>query len=123
MITQLLLIVIPSAMSSAITWLITRRKNTAEAESSELDNVEKAIKIWRELSTDLETRLRNDIQRLREENSNLRIEIEVINRDNEAMREQISDHQKQLKASRCENKKLLDELKKYNNNFTLPKEG
>jgi predicted RNase H-like nuclease (RuvC/YqgF family) len=121
--TELLLIIIPSAMSSAITWLITRRKNTAEAESSELDNVEKAIKIWRELSTDLETRLRNDIQRLREENSNLRIEIEVINRDNEAMREQISDHQKQLKASRCENKKLLEELKKYNNNFTLPKEG
>lgn len=31
-----------------------RRKNKAEAQSSELDNVKKAIEIWRELAQNLE---------------------------------------------------------------------
>ncbi len=53
--------------SSFLTFLFARRKNKAEALSLELENAQKVISIWRELSKELEIRiddLQNDLQTL-----------------------------------------------------------
>jgi len=42
-----------AASTGGITWFFTRKKQHAEIKASELDNVEKAISIWRELALDL----------------------------------------------------------------------
>lgn len=77
-----------SAGSSFVTWVFTRRKQTAEAEGSELDNVEKAVAIWRQTAEDLHkeinelrqqiTDLRRQIGELQSENDRLIREIEKI---------------------------------------------
>lgn len=77
-----------SAGASFVTWVFTRRKQTAEAEGSELDNVEKAVAIWRQTAEDLHkeinelrqqiTDLRRQIGELQSENDRLIREIEKI---------------------------------------------
>lgn len=49
--------IITAIASSGITYFFTRRKNNAEARGNEIDNVERALKVYREMLTDLETRL------------------------------------------------------------------
>ena len=42
---ELLLILIPSLVTSSVTWLLSRRKYRAESQANELDNVQKALGI------------------------------------------------------------------------------
>lgn len=120
---EVLMVVVPGVVMSVLTWFLARRKNKAEATTNELDNVEKAIKIWRELSSDLNVRLTKEIDELRTENCKLKKELRAMLKEYETMQAQIDALEEQLKAARCENKKLINEIKKYNNNFTLANEG
>jgi hypothetical protein len=45
---EYLFAIISTVIGSGVTWFFARRKNTAEAQGSEIDNVEKVIKIYRE---------------------------------------------------------------------------
>ncbi len=90
-------------------WFFARRKNNAEAKTSELDNVEKAIKIWRTLSQDMELKFKADIDELRKENCDLVKRIEQVTRENESLK-------KQMKGLELENKKLQEQLKIFNKN-------
>ncbi|KAF5060794.1 hypothetical protein SDC9_23461 [bioreactor metagenome] len=114
---EFLLVSLPSAFTAIITWLLSRRKYKAETTTNELDNVEKAAKIWRELSEDLEKRLKDEIRELREENSTIQDRFNTVLQENKALKEQMSSLEKQLKEARSENRKLLDELKKFNKNY------
>jgi septal ring factor EnvC (AmiA/AmiB activator) len=102
---------------TVVTWIFTRRKNKADATASELDNVEKAIKIWRELSDELETRMTKEINELRAENKNLRNKIKEIAKENENMRSHIDCMDRQLKSAQETNKELQRKLEKYNAQF------
>ena len=56
-------------------WFFGRRKQAAEAVASELDTVEKAVAIWREIAQDLKKELAEQtmkIEKLSEEVSTLR---------------------------------------------------
>ncbi len=67
-----------SLIAAVITWFFSRKKQSAEVESTELDNVNKATSIWRELAEDLKKQvddLREGQQRIFEENSLLREEV------------------------------------------------
>jgi predicted nucleic acid-binding Zn-ribbon protein len=78
---DLLLAVVPTVIGSAVTWFFARKKNDAEAESVELENVQKAIAIWRESATELSKKcaeLTEEIGKLREENISLKIEIKAL---------------------------------------------
>jgi septal ring factor EnvC (AmiA/AmiB activator) len=73
-----------------------RKKATAEAEaaeananSSELDNVEKAITIWREMA------------------ENLRVELEKRDNEYKAMQEQLSEFKKAVDKMNTTNAKIL----------------
>jgi peptidoglycan hydrolase CwlO-like protein len=70
--------------TATITWYAARRKNKAETYVSELDAVERAVKVWRELGEGMQKKyealhkeiemLRGDVQVLREENRELKKE-------------------------------------------------
>jgi len=98
-------------------WFFARRKNNAEAKKSELDNVEKAISIWRKLSEDMDLRFKAEIEELRKENCNLQNQITQVMKENESLKSQMN-------ILETENKKLISQLKIFNQKsiFNLTKE-
>jgi predicted RNase H-like nuclease (RuvC/YqgF family) len=69
-----------------VTWLFGRKKEGVEVQSSEITNVQEAIKIWREMATDLKAEvadlkikvdsLTTEINNLRFENVELRAKLD-----------------------------------------------
>ena len=62
-------------------WLIGRKKNNADAQLSEVEGVQKATMIWRELAQDLKKEvqeLRLIVEELKEENDKLHLEINKL---------------------------------------------
>lgn len=72
-------------------WFFGRRKQKADARQSELENVEKAISIWKNLAEEMEVRmkslqaevdeLRKNQVRIEHENEQLKIEIEELRKN------------------------------------------
>lgn len=65
-------------LASVSAWWIGRRKVKAEAKTSELDTVEKAITIWRQLAEEMRTqvgKLQMQVEKLTQENVTLKSEI------------------------------------------------
>jgi peptidoglycan hydrolase CwlO-like protein len=100
---EILLIIVPSLVTSLVTWFLSRRKYRAESQASELDNVQKALGIYRETINDL-----------KEELEELRQKIAIVVSENEALGKQMEELRKELACTRAENKRLLSELKKSN---------
>jgi predicted RNase H-like nuclease (RuvC/YqgF family) len=98
-----------SAITATVTWLSARRKNNAEAKTSELDNVGKAITIWRELSEDMEIRFREEIDKLKKDNCDLQHRVSLMMKENEELKSQMN-------ALEVENRKLISQLKIFNKN-------
>ena len=81
--------IIIAVSTAGITWFASRKKQQADIQASELDNVEKAISIWRELAQDLGKKvedlslrceaLSNEINELRRENKTLKSELKKLN--------------------------------------------
>ncbi len=110
---------ISAAITAFVTYIFTRRKYLTEvrkvdkeADSSEIDNVEKAIRIWRQLSEDIKVRLTKDIEELRQENMKTREKLNTLIRENHALRHQMSNLEKELNLAKLENEKLHQLLKK-----------
>jgi peptidoglycan hydrolase CwlO-like protein len=90
-----------AAGAGLATWLFARRKNSAEAQQSELENVEKAVAIWRQIASDLEgkfTALQREVIELRKHVVKLEIENERLNIKNIELQSEIQD----LKTRICE---------------------
>lgn len=83
------------AITSVITWIAARRKNLAEVQSNELDNVDKAVKYYREMLDDMAIRYKNAIDEL------------------QAVKVEISKLEERIKQLADENRALIEELKKY----------
>jgi len=107
--TEYLNFVMVSAIPATLTWLLARRKNNADAKNSELDNVEKAITIWRNLTEAQEARFNNQIEELRKENCDLQHQVTIVMKENNELKEQMN-------ALEGENKKLISQLKIFNKN-------
>lgn len=136
---ELLISTMTAAFVSIITFLLTRRKYkgevkqvNAKAEGLEIDNTEKIVNIYRELTDDLRKEFTMKIESLKEENREMKEELQQIHgqysavlKENKSLREQMAALEKDLKSSRCQikalsdqNKHLLDELKKFNQKYT-----
>ena len=61
-----------SVVTSLVTWFAARRKNLADVRNSELDNVDKAVKIYREMIEDLGTKYANAIDELKKANQRIK---------------------------------------------------
>jgi archaellum component FlaC len=64
-------------------WFFTRKKSNAEAKGSELENVEQAIKIWRETAEKLSAR----VDELSKEVEELRNDLISVHRENKALKD------------------------------------
>ena len=115
---------IPTAVTALITYLLTRRKYLvdvkkakAEAKGNEIDNVEKAVKIWRELTEDLKVHFKTDISDLMTDNKLMHSQLEQVLKENNSLRQQMASLEKELKESKNENIKLSEQLKQFNQNY------
>lgn len=99
MLEIILAVVGSGSLTGVISWVFARRKNLAEAQQSEaqaaiseLDVVEKAIKIWREMSEQLKQELEQSrcligelkaqVDTMAEENQALRLEVAKLRTTN-----------------------------------------
>jgi septal ring factor EnvC (AmiA/AmiB activator) len=64
-------------------WFFTRKKSNAEAKGSELENVEQAIKIWRETAEKLSLR----VDELSKEIDELRADLVTVHRENKQLKD------------------------------------
>lgn len=115
---------LPALFTMVATYLFTRRKYkvevkkaSLEADSTEIENLDRATKIWRELSEDVTKRLTSDIDQLREENRHTREKLNALTRENNALRAQMASLQKELVATKIENEKLMEQLRVFNQHF------
>ena len=113
---EYLLTALVSVVTSLGAWFVARRKNLADVQNSELDNVDKAVKIYREQLEDIAQRWKSATDELDSLNKLYRIAISDINRlELQATKWQSQvDAMQQINAELVEqNKALIEELKKY----------
>lgn len=84
------------------TWFAARRKNLADVQSSELENVEKAVKFYREMIEDMAMRLQKAAEETERMNGLYKQAITDLN-SLEIRFNNLAD----------ENRALIEELKKY----------
>jgi peptidoglycan hydrolase CwlO-like protein len=117
-LTTILLCIFSVFGTNFATWFFTRKKVSADTKGSEIDNVNKALVIWRETSEAIE-KWKNDLQgqvdTLMGENRHLKGQVTLLIEQNQKLKNQIEGLEKALNCTRGENKKLLEELKKFNN--------
>ncbi len=90
-----------SAVTGLFGWVFGRRKSKADAQSVELENVSKAVEIWREAAENLNAQLKTYNEQylaIRDENISLRSEIAVLT--------------VKVNSMTCENAKLRKEIEK-----------
>ncbi|THU36906.1 hypothetical protein FAM09_18255 [Niastella caeni] len=90
---EMILNALTGITTATITWYAARRKNKAETYISELDAVERAVKVWRELGEGMQKKY----EALHDEVEILRSEVKVLREDN-----------RQLKK---ENQRLVQQIK------------
>lgn len=87
---EVLTVTVSSIITALIGWLIGRRKTQAETTSIEIDNVDKAVKIWQTIADEL----RKDLSQLLKENAEMKneikkleIKVQSLMRENKKLRE------------------------------------
>lgn len=94
LIESLLIPVLTTLAGGFSGWFFARRKQTAEAVSSELESVEKAVTIWREIAQDLKKELADQGLQLQK----LQDEVATLRRDNARLLSEL----KQIKKAQNE---------------------
>lgn len=80
-------------------WYSARRKTKADAAQSELENVQKAIKIWRETAEGFQQKcdeLMVEMEGMRRQNRDILNELEQTRHENKELKAQIQRLQQQL---------------------------
>lgn len=80
-------------------WLVGRRKQTAEAAASELENTEKAIVIWRTIASDMEGRfksLQTEVFEMRKELHKVQLENRKLHDDNDDLKQKNAELQAEI---------------------------
>ncbi len=83
------------------TWFFTRKKQAADIERTELDNVDKATGIWRQLAKDM----KEEVDQLRDNQQELFEEQHRILNENRKLREEVVKLEKKVAELTKENKK------------------
>jgi len=96
------------ALSSYITWAQTKRKNVAEAQTNEIDNLDKALGYYREIIEDMRKRHADDIDVMKQTLSRFELQIKVLEKENKALHVELKNYK--TKVSELEKK--YNELKK-----------
>ncbi len=81
-------------------WLFGRKKQDTEIKTSELDNVEKAVAIWRGIASDLEgkfTAMQHQFSELQKSNFELQFEVRRLKEVNQELQSEIDELRAQIK--------------------------
>lgn len=89
-------------MTSIGTWFAARRKNLADVQGSELENIEKAVKFYREQFEHITDQFKTQVAETERLNQLLQIQADETRKLHVENRELIE-----------QNKALIEELKKY----------
>lgn len=98
------------------TWFAARRKNLADVQSSELENVEKAVKFYREQFEDIATRWRSATDEANTLNTLYKTAIAEIGKleSQVSKMERINSEMQKTNSELIEqNRALITELQKY----------
>jgi hypothetical protein len=71
-------------------WFFTRKKSNADAKGSELENVEHAIKIWRELAEENKREnieLKKEMANIKAQLEEMRLDLITVHRENKALKD------------------------------------
>lgn len=74
-----------SAFTGFFGWLIGRNKEKVEIQGSEITNVQEAIKIWREMATDMKA----EVAELKEKIDTLTTEVHTLRTENVELRQKL----------------------------------
>ncbi|WP_413512078.1 hypothetical protein [Myroides odoratus] len=96
-------------VSSLATWWATRKKKKAEVQASELENVEKSLKYYREYVDDLGSKLKEATNALYQTSHLYREAIDELN----TARLEIRNLEQRLELLATQNRELIAELRKY----------
>lgn len=99
---ELIFTAIVSAVTGIAGWFAARRQNLAEVRSTEIDNLEKAVKYYREIFEDMASRHKTTIE-----------ELDYVTKNMEDLKKQVQDLTMQIKMMEDTNATLLEELRKY----------
>lgn len=112
------------ALMTFVTHFITKKKYTqevnlarAEAQGKELDNVEKAAKIWRELSEQMKENFDTEIKSFHKTVDDLNAQVESLNVQVESLKKELIATKEALRQSDIKNSELSKQLKLYNQNL------
>ncbi len=78
---ELIITSVFSAITGLAGWFAGRRKSKAQTRTIEIENVERAVKIWQELAESYAMKLmdvQNDIDRVNADNRLLRVEVDEL---------------------------------------------
>ncbi len=87
---EVLLVTASSLITAIAGWLFSRKKQAAEIRSTEVDNVDKATKIWRDLAQELRDELSLLIKEnaeMKQEIKKLEIKVQSLMRENKKLRQ------------------------------------
>ncbi len=88
-----------AAGAATVTWIFSRRKQKAEVATNELENVDKAIAIWRGIASDLEgkfTALQKEVIELQKHVLKLELENQRLKETNTEFQREIEELRKQI---------------------------
>jgi hypothetical protein len=88
-----------------IGYFVTRKKTNADAKGSELENVEHAIKIWRETAEKLSAR----VDELSKEIDEMRLDLLTVHRENKALKDYLYKRGIDFKIIQNEGAIIFDE--------------
>lgn len=81
-----------TAASSTITWYLSKRQYKATVQNTELDAVEKAVAIWRNLAQDLKKEMdemRVSMEGMRDRIDNLTTELTAVEHENDRLKREV----------------------------------
>lgn len=131
---ELVITTLFSVITGLAGWIAGRRKNVAQTRTIELDNIEKAVEIWRQLAESYAEKLQvmqADINKISIENYQLRQSVDQIGGENDKLKRsmnQLGDENNKLKAEidslrkkiavlSCDNKRLDKKIEVYSSNI------
>ncbi|MDR0195614.1 MAG: hypothetical protein LBI73_10870 [Myroides sp.] len=106
---ETIIVAVVGLVSSLATWWAARRKTRAEVQMSELDNVEKSLKYYRDIVDDLGNKLREATSELYKTSNLHREAIDELT----AAKKVIINLEQRLEQLALQNKELINELRKY----------
>ena len=83
---QIVSLLATAVITHGVTWFFSRKKQHVEVQSSELDNVQDLVKLWRETAFDL----RNEIKELKQQIVILEDEVRKVLDENASLTIQLN---------------------------------